>query len=50
LEDAGLVAWRGDHPLPAPVRILDVDLGDPDHTAAVAVLTDQPVELRLVSD
>jgi 4'-phosphopantetheinyl transferase len=50
LEKAELVEWRGDQPLPSPVRILDVDLGDPDHTAAVAVLTDQPIELRLVSD
>ena len=49
-EPAGLIAWRGDHPLPAPVRILDVDLDDPDHTAAVAVLTDQQIGLRVVSD
>ena len=48
-EPAGLIAWRGEHPLPAPVRILDVDLRDADHTAAVAVLTDQPIGLRVVS-
>lgn len=42
----GLLAWTADVPAPGPVGVADVPLPDAAHRAAVAVLTDEPVDLR----
>lgn len=44
-EPAGLVAWRG-RPRPE-CRMVDLDVGA-DHVAALALLTDEPVAVRVV--
>jgi 4'-phosphopantetheinyl transferase len=48
-EPPELRAWRGEHSLPGPVQLADLDLGDPNHVAAVALLADQRLEVRVVS-
>ncbi|WP_195908210.1 4'-phosphopantetheinyl transferase superfamily protein [Nostocoides sp. HKS02] len=48
-DPAGLVHWRGDRPLRAPVQLDDVPLPQPGYAAAVAVLTEAPVELSVRS-
>lgn len=48
-DPAALVAWHGEHPLPGPVQLADLDLGDASHVAGVAVLADEPVAVRVVS-
>lgn len=48
-EQPALVSWRGEHPLDGPVQLADVELGDPSHVAAVAVLAPDPLTLRVVS-
>lgn len=45
LEPAALVDWLGEKDPPGPVQVADVDLGDLDHQAAVAVVTDQPLSV-----
>jgi 4'-phosphopantetheinyl transferase len=46
-EAAGLVAWRGDRPLPSAVQLHDILPFDPGYAAAVTVLCDAPVSVRL---
>jgi len=48
-EPPALVSWRGEHPLDGPVQLADVELGDPSHVAAVAVLAPDPLTLRVLS-
>lgn len=45
LEAPGLVAWRADEPAPPAVSLVDLDLTTANHRAAVAGLTDQPLEV-----
>lgn len=46
---ATLVAWKGEHPLGSPVQLADVELGEADHVAAVALLAAEPARVRVVS-
>jgi 4'-phosphopantetheinyl transferase len=48
-EAPALVAWHGEHPLPGSVQVADLDLGDPHHIAAVALLSAEPMTLRVVN-
>ena len=45
LSAPALVDWRADEPAPPSVALLDLDLQDQSHRAAVAALTDQPLEV-----
>ena len=44
-EPPALVDWQAEEPRPAAITIADVELASEDHRAAVAVLTDEPVEI-----
>jgi 4'-phosphopantetheinyl transferase len=48
-EPAALLRWKGDVPLGTGVQLADVPLTEPGHVAAVALLSDQPAQVRLVS-
>jgi 4'-phosphopantetheinyl transferase len=48
-EPAALVQWRGDRPLTRPVQLHDVPLPHPGYAAAVAVLTEGPVDITVLS-
>ena len=45
LNPPALVGWQAEEPRPAAITIADVELASEDHRAAVAVLTDEPVEI-----
>lgn len=44
---AELLEWKAAQHLPGPMRVSDLDVGHADHRAAVAVLTTQPLTVRL---
>lgn len=44
---AALVEWKAAQHPPGPTKVSDVDVGAPDHRAAVAVLTSRPLSLRV---
>ncbi len=44
---AELREWKAEQHLPGPMRVSDLDVGNADHRAAVAVLTAQPLAVRL---
>jgi 4'-phosphopantetheinyl transferase len=48
-EAATLVAWKGEQALVRPVQLADVELGEPGHVAAVALLAPEPAQVRVVS-
>lgn len=48
-EPAALLRWKGDVPLGTGVQLADVPLTEPGHVAAVALLSDRPTQVRLVS-
>ncbi|TQJ51488.1 4'-phosphopantetheinyl transferase superfamily protein [Phycicoccus sp. SLBN-51] len=48
-EPAALLRWKGDVPLGTGVQLADVPLTEPGHVAAVALLSDRPAQVRLVS-
>jgi 4'-phosphopantetheinyl transferase len=48
-EPAALLQWKGDVPLGTGVQLADVPLTEPGHVAAVALLSDRPAQVRLVS-
>lgn len=45
LDPPALVDWQAEEPRPVAITIADVELASEDHRAAVAVLTDEPVEI-----
>lgn len=42
-----LVEWKAPQHPPGPTQLCDVDIGAPDHRAAVAVLTSRPLSVRV---
>lgn len=44
---AELLEWRAEQHLPGPMRVSDLDVDQPGHRAAVAALTDRPLDVRL---
>ena len=44
---AELLEWKAAQHLPGPMRVSDLDVDHTDHRAAVAVLTTQPLTVRL---
>lgn len=48
-EPPALVAWHGQHSLPGPVQVADLDVGQANHLAAVALLSAEPMTLTVVS-
>jgi 4'-phosphopantetheinyl transferase len=44
---AELLEWKAEQHLPGPMRVSDLDVNHPGHRAAVAVLTAQPLDVRL---
>lgn len=44
---AALLEWKASEHPPGPTQVSDVDVGRPDHRAAVAVLTSHPVSIRV---
>ncbi|HEY7718134.1 MAG TPA: 4'-phosphopantetheinyl transferase superfamily protein [Pedococcus sp.] len=48
-EPAALRDWLGEHPRTGPVQLADVDLDDPQHVVAVALLADDAPALTVVS-
>lgn len=45
LDPPVLVAWRAEEPVPPAVSLSDLDLVEASHRAAVAALTDSPLEI-----
>lgn len=45
LDPPALIAWRADEPAPPAVSLVDLDLRTESHRAAVAGLTDAPLEV-----
>ncbi|WP_338748190.1 4'-phosphopantetheinyl transferase family protein [Janibacter alittae] len=45
LDPPELLAWRAEEPAPPAVSLVDLDLTTANHRAAVAGLTDQPLEI-----
>ncbi|KGN39578.1 4'-phosphopantetheinyl transferase family protein [Knoellia subterranea] len=44
---AALLEWKAAQHLPGPMQVSDLDVGHTDHRAAVAVLTTQPLGVRI---